>query len=155
VQASPVSSTGILKAQSESTQANVLNRDLAETSLQNTSDCYHEVPNFIYSYDSDTDQLYRTNLINGDKSNLRVPSYTFKTGCCWSEVPAGDLLITGGRNTNSRSVREVVRIDTRREFAVSHCPPMLTPRFCHAAVYHTPHFYTLGGWEDSRCSSEC
>jgi hypothetical protein len=66
-------------------------------------------------------------------------------------VPAGNLLITGG---GIPAVREVVRIDTRREFAVTHCPPMLTPRNCHAAVYHTPHIYILGGWND-RNLSEC
>jgi hypothetical protein len=32
---------------------------------------------------------------------------------------------------------------------------MLTPRRAHAAVYHTPHLYILGGWNDSRCLSEC
>jgi hypothetical protein len=72
-----------------------------------------------------------------------VPSYTFKLASCWSEVPGGSLLITGGGDP---AVREVVRIDTRREFAVAHCPPMLTPRRAHAAVYHTPHLYILGGW---------
>jgi hypothetical protein len=49
---------------------------------------------------------------------------------------------------------EVVRIDTRREFAVAHCAPMLTPRREHAAVYHTPHLYILGGWNGS-ILSEC
>jgi hypothetical protein len=70
-----------------------------------------------------------------------VPSYTFKYGCYWSEVPGGSLLVTG---RGYPSVREVVRIDTRREFAVAHCPPMLTPRADHAAVHHTPHLYILG-----------
>jgi hypothetical protein len=65
-------------------------------------------------------------------------------------VPEGSLLITGG----SPGVREVVRIDTRREFAVSDCAPMLTPRMTHAAVYHTPHLYILGGWNGSNLS-EC
>jgi hypothetical protein len=75
-----------------------------------------------------------------------VPSDIFKYGCCLSEVPGGSLLITGG---GSPRVREVVRIDTRREFAVAHCPPMLTPRRQHAAVYRTPHLYVLGGWNHS------
>jgi hypothetical protein len=66
-------------------------------------------------------------------------------------VPGGSLFITGG----SPGAREVVRIDTRREFAVSHCPPMLTPRRIHAAVYHTPHLYILGGWIGSSFMSEC
>jgi hypothetical protein len=74
-----------------------------------------------------------------------VPSYTFKLGCCLSEVPGGSLLITGGSNEDYSEVAEVVRIDTRREFAVAHCPPMLTPRRDHAAVYHSPHLYILGG----------
>jgi hypothetical protein len=33
--------------------------------------------------------------------------------CCWSEVSGGSLLITGG---GPPAVKEVVRIDTRREF---------------------------------------
>jgi hypothetical protein len=98
-------------------------------------------PTFIYSYKHSTDLLHRTSLVTGKRSSHRVPSYTFKLGCRWSEVPGGSLLITGG----APGVREVVRIDTRREFAVSHCAPMLTPRFGHAAVYHTPHLYILGG----------
>jgi hypothetical protein len=66
-------------------------------------------------------------------------------------VPGGSLLITGG---GTPAVREVVRIDTRREFAVSDCPPMLTTRRRHAAVYHTPHLYILGG-EIGHALSEC
>jgi hypothetical protein len=111
---------------------------------------YHEVPTFIYSYTEYTDQLHRTHLVTGEHSSLQVPSYTFKEGCCWSEVPGGSLLITGGYP----EVSEVVRIDTRREFAVSHCAPMFTPRRHHAAVYHTPHLYILGGWNDGNLS-EC
>jgi hypothetical protein len=67
-------------------------------------------------------------------------------------VPGGSLLITGGGHP---VVREVVRIDTRREFAVAHCAPMLTPRRFHAAVYHTPQLYILGGWNGSKELSEC
>jgi hypothetical protein len=112
-----------------------------------------EVPTFIYGFEEDTDQLYRTNLVTGEHSNHRVPSYTFKCGGCWSEVPGGSLLITGGGGYPE--VREVVRIDTRREFAVSHCPPMLSPRAEHAAVYHTPHLYILGGENGNRYLGEC
>jgi hypothetical protein len=112
----------------------------------------HEVPTFIYSYGGFTDQLHRTSIVTEEPSSLRVPSYTFKYGCCWSEVPGGSLLITGG---GWSGVREVVRIDTRREFAVSHCPPMLTPRRSHAALYHTPHLCILGGHDGCRYLSEC
>jgi hypothetical protein len=56
-----------LQAQSENTQANALNRDLAETSLQDTLKALcHEVPTFIYSYKYNTDQLYRFNLDTGE-----------------------------------------------------------------------------------------
>jgi hypothetical protein len=119
---------------------------------QDTRDDLHEVPTFIYSYKPNTDQLHRTSLVTGEHSTLQVPSYTFKWGCCWSEVPGGSLLITGGGYPTVG--REVVRIDTRREFAVSHCLPMLTHRKSHAAVYHTPHLYILGGW-NYRYLSEC
>jgi hypothetical protein len=113
-----------------------------------------EVPTFIYSYDYNTDQLHRTSLVTGEHSSHRVPSHTFKHYSCWSEVPGESLFITGGWNQDQSGVREVVRIDTRREFAVAHCAPMLTPRAGHAAVYHTPHLYILGGSND-KCLSEC
>jgi hypothetical protein len=144
-----------LQAQSENTQANALNRDLAETSLQGFRETLHKVPTFIYSCKNDTDQLHRTSLVTREHSSHRVPSYTFKTCCCWSEVPGGSLLITGGLVETFSAVREVVRIETRREFAVSHCAPMLTPRAWHAAVYHTPHLYVLAGGNCSRSLSEC
>jgi hypothetical protein len=130
-------------------EANALNRDLAKTAFQDTMEALYnldEFPTFIYSYEYDTDQLHRTSLVTGEHSSRGVPSYTFMGGCCWSEVPGGSLLITGGGYPNGE--REVVRIDTRREFAVSDCPPMLTPRMLHAAVPHTPHLYVLGGLND-------
>jgi hypothetical protein len=114
----------------------------AEQVSQDTLEVYYQVPTFIYSYKYNTDQLHRTSLVTGEHSSHRLPSYTFKYGCCWNEVPGGSLLITGG---GSPGVREVVRIDTRREFAVAHNPPMLSPRLGHAAVYHTPYLYILGG----------
>jgi hypothetical protein len=117
-----------------------------------TLEAFYKVPTFIYSYEIETDQLHRTNLATGEHSTHRVPSYTFKYGRCWSEVPEGSLLITGGGYPVA--AREVVRIDTRREFAVSPCPSMLTPRRQHAAVYHTPHLYILGG-SNGICLSEC
>jgi hypothetical protein len=125
----------------------------AEQVSQDTLEAlYHEVPTFIYSNEYDSDQLHRTNLVTGVHSSHRVPSYRFKYGCCWSEVPGGSLLITGGAWP---AVREVVRINTRREFAVSHCAPMLTPRREHAAVYHSPLLYILGGGNDRSNLREC
>jgi hypothetical protein len=125
----------------------------ADQVTQDTLEAFYQVPTFIYSYKYSTGRLHRANLVTGEHSNHRVPSYTFKRCCCWSEVPGGSLLITGGEFR--AVVCEVVRIDTRREFAVSHCPPMLTPRQSHAAVYHTPHLYILGGKDDDSYLSEC
>jgi hypothetical protein len=127
----------------------------AEQVYQETLEAFYHVPTFIYSYEYDTDQLYRTNLVTGKPSSPRVHGCRFKYGCCRSEVPGGSLLITGGRNEDLSSVKEVVRIDTRRELAVAHCAPMLTPRKQHAAVYHTPHLYILGGWTGSSVLREC
>jgi hypothetical protein len=150
---------GAEQVSKDTLEANALNRDLAKTAVQDPRNALyhlHEVPTFIYSYRYYTDQLHRTSLVTRDHSSHRVPSYTFEYGCCWSEVPGGSLLITGGQNRGyPPTVREVVRIDTRREFAVAHCAPMLTPRYCHAAVYHTPHLYILGGWMLSSALSEC
>jgi hypothetical protein len=128
----------------------------AEQVSQNTLEAFYQVPTFIYSYERETDQLHRTNLVTGESSSHSMPSYTFKVACCWSEVPGGSLLITGGGQPEVREVvREVVRIDTRRELEVSHCTPMLTPRQAHAAVYHTPHLYILGGMTVESYLSEC
>jgi hypothetical protein len=127
----------------------------AQLVSQDTLEASYQVPTFIYSYKSKTDQLYRTNLVTGEPSSHQVPLYTFKQGCCWSEVPGGSLLITGGLYKECSAVREVVRIDTRREFAVAHCPPMLTPRKSHAAVYQSPHLYILGGMIERSALSEC
>jgi hypothetical protein len=92
-----------------------LNRELAETKhlQQETREALYQfetqgplveqlqvlsyedsLPAFIYSYD--TDQLHRTSLVTGEHSSHQVPSYRFKEGCCWSEVPGGSLLITSG-----------------------------------------------------------
>jgi hypothetical protein len=68
----------------------VLNTDHSETSQQDTIEAFlHEVRTFIYSYTRNTDQLHRTSLVTGEHSSHRVPSYTFKEGCNWSEVPGG------------------------------------------------------------------
>jgi hypothetical protein len=97
-------------------------------------------PQFIYSCKSD--QLLRANLLTGEQSCHRLPAYKCKVYCRWSELPGGNLLITGG---GYAGVREVMKIDTLREFAVSSQPPMHTARNDHAAVYHSQYLYVLGG----------
>jgi hypothetical protein len=68
----------------------------AEQVSQDTLEAYYQVPTFIYSYYQYTDQLHRTSLVTGEHSCHRVASYRFKQVCCWSEVPGGSPLITGG-----------------------------------------------------------
>jgi hypothetical protein len=110
------------------------------------------LPTFIYSYQENTDQLHRTSLVTGEHSSHRVPSYQFKDGCCWSEVPGGSLLITGGGYP--AAVTEAVRLDVRT-FAVSPQREMRTARRRHAVVYHAQHVYVIGGYDGVRCLSEC
>jgi hypothetical protein len=145
-----------LEGQSQKTEANAFKLSISLTSLQDTLYHSHEVtlPTFIYSYNKGTDQLYRTSLVTGAYLSFRVPSYTFTEGCCWSEVPGGSLFITGGWNEDYEAAKDVVRIDVGT-FEVSPQPHMLTPRKCHAAVYHTPHLYVLGGYYAGRALSEC
>jgi hypothetical protein len=107
---------------------------------------------FIYSYSQGKDTLMRTNLITAEDSCFRVPSSQFKSGCCWSELPGGSLLITGG---GWPLTREAVRIDTLKEFVVSEQPPMLTPRAGHACVYHCELLYVLGGYTGSTSLRDC
>jgi hypothetical protein len=140
----------------ELTETKQLLHDTKETLNTLQAQQLHEdtLPTFIYSYKKDTDQLHRTKLVTGEQSKHRVPSYRFKPFCCLSEVPGGGLLITGGENEDLSAVWEVVRVDVGT-FEVFREPHMLTPRSCHAAVYHTPHLYVLGGTTGSRLLSEC
>jgi hypothetical protein len=102
------------------------------------------MPTFFYCYQNSTNKLHRVNLLTREQSCHEVPNYRFKTGCRWSELPGGSLLITGGMG-RFPSVKEVEKIDTLREYAVSSLPPMHTARIFHTAVYHSQYLYVLGG----------
>jgi hypothetical protein len=110
-----------------------------------------QLPTFIYSYKQTIDQLYETSLVTGETSSYRLPSYTFKEYCCWTELPGWSLLITGG---GQPVTSEVVKIDTRT-LTVSERPPMLTARRGHSAVYHAQYLYIFGGYTGSSCLREC
>jgi hypothetical protein len=103
---------------------------------------------FLYSCRPNTNQLHWVNLLTGEQSLHKVPHYQFNWHCRWSELPGGSLLITGGIHGE----RDVVKIDTLREYAVSSQPPMHTARHCHAAVYHSQYVYVLGYSECERYS---
>jgi hypothetical protein len=105
---------------------------------------------FIYCCKSGSDNLLRTNVMTAELAWLRVPGFRFKHDFCWSELPGGSLLITGGWNGRV-ATRQVVKIDTLREFAVSSLPPMHTARWYHVAVYHSQYLYVLGGFTSKEC----
>jgi hypothetical protein len=108
-------------------------------------------PTFFYSCQGDTNQLHRVNLLTGEQSKHEVPHYQFKRWCRWSELPGGNLLITGGQY----EYKDVVKIDTLREYAVSSQPPMHTARYSHAAVYHSQYVYVLGGLKGLKALGRC
>jgi hypothetical protein len=110
------------------------------------------LPLFTYSYEDNSATLFRTNLVTGWQSSVHLSSYRFKADCYWSELPGACILITGGGRPG---VREVEKIDTLREFAVSSQPPMLSPRYSHTAVSHSQYVYVLGGLTGSRTMKEC
>jgi hypothetical protein len=90
-------------------------------------------------------QLHRVHLLTGEQSGHQTPGYAIRYGCSLSELPAASLLITGGCKGYTDSSREVVKIETLREWAVSTQLPMHTARCDHAAVYHSQYLYALGG----------
>jgi hypothetical protein len=102
-------------------------------------------PQFLYNYRDSTGELHIANLLTGEQSCHQLPGYKFKLCCRWSELPDGSLLITGGWIFPA-AVRDVVKIDTLREWAVSSVPPMHTARCSHAAVYHAQYLYVLAGY---------
>jgi hypothetical protein len=102
------------------------------------------IPTFLYYCLGDTNELHMVSLLTGEKSCHEVPHYQFNSGCRRSELPGGDLLITGGGWPDARD--EVVKIDTSREYAVCSLPPMHTARSGHAAVYHSQYLYVLAGY---------
>jgi hypothetical protein len=107
-------------------------------------------PTFFYRCQKNSNKLHRVNLLTGEQSCHEMPAYRFNYGCRWSELPRGSLLITGG----GEGVREVDKIDTLRECAASHQPPMHTARSMHAALYHSQYVYVLAGYI-GRHLSEC
>jgi hypothetical protein len=108
-------------------------------------------PTFFYCCEGGSNKLRWVNLLTREQSYHKGPSYRFKWLCRWSELPGGRLLITGGISRE----REVVRIDTLREYAVSFQPPMHTGRRDHASVYHSQYLYVLGGYSQSWYLRKC
>jgi hypothetical protein len=112
-------------------------------------------PQFICCYKTGTGQLHRTNLLTGDQSSYQITGCQFKQSCRYSELPGGSLVITGGFGGYTSAFREVVKIDSFREFAFCSQPPMHTARGSHAALHHSQYLYVLGGMCNFKCLREC
>jgi hypothetical protein len=110
------------------------------------------LPSSIYSFKQGTNKLWTTNLLTGKQSCRRIRSFISNARSCWSELCEGSLIITGGGDP---AVRDVLKINILREFAVSELPPMLTPRRVHGAVYHAQCLYVLGGIASAKHLKEC
>jgi hypothetical protein len=76
-----------------------------------------DTPTYFYCCKYNSNKLGMVNLLTGELSWHQVPGYLFKELCRWSELPGGTLLITGDEGP-----KEVVKIDTLRELAVSFQP---------------------------------
>jgi hypothetical protein len=109
-----------------------------------------DTPTYFYCCKYNSNKLGRVNLLTGELSCHQIPGYLFKELCRWSELPGGSLLITGDEGP-----KEVVKIDTLREWAVSFQPPMHTARYNHAVVYYSQYLYVLAGNYINRYLSEC
>lgn len=131
---------------------NKANMRMRESLCQFRPDTRELPVTFVYSYRQKSNQLYRTNILTQEESCHMLPSYMFKRGCCWTELSRGTLFITGGGFPASR---EVVRIDTLREFAISQEADMMTPRRDHAGVYYAQHLYILGGRSSGTNLNNC
>jgi hypothetical protein len=114
---------------------------------------HSHIPTFFYCCKRWSNKLRRVNLLTGEQAYHKVPSYRFLKACRWSELPGGSLLITGGIGPVREPVRDVVKIDTLREYAASSQPPMHTAKSNHTAVYHSQYVYVLGYTECERYSS--
>lgn len=145
----------LLKSDAENESLNNLLRESQRTQQERQAalcqppSTQADCPSFIYSCIQHSNTVYRTHLISGDQTSHSVAShyYQFKYGCCWTELPDGSLLITGG---GSRKMDEVMLIDVQT-WAVSEQSPMLSARKWHAAVYHAQHVYALGGEQEEAC----
>jgi hypothetical protein len=113
---------------------------------------YKMLMTHAYSYQIGTGQLHSTHLMSGEESMHIIPSYEFEVGCCLSEMSWGNLLITGG---GLHGGREVMKIDTLRDFALTKQAPMLSPRYAHSAVHEAQQLYVLGGCYAGRCLNVC
>jgi hypothetical protein len=108
-------------------------------------------PAYIYSFQENTSQLYRTHLASGKESYYDVLDCKFKAGCALSQLAGGSLLVTGGGLGGSSKAK---LIDVK-SFTVFKQPDMLTAREHHCAVPHSKHLYVLGGMLIQTPLKEC
>jgi hypothetical protein len=101
----------------------------------------YEQLKFIFSYHMYSNKLFKTNLTTQTEVTHNYLYSNRNIHLC--EISGGNLLLMLERE------KEVVSIDSLREFAVSHLPPMLFARTDLCSVYYARHLYLLGGFEGS------
>jgi hypothetical protein len=126
-------------------------------------------PQYIYSYKSNTDELYRTSLETGEDTVFHIPDYTFPLSNydpVLVEVPGDMLFVFGGDVPDTppertflqkaRAIFSSPEVPSSREYVAS-CINLTTLRVTHLphmtlpagpAIYHNGCIYTacyLGG----------
>lgn len=110
------------------------------------------MPEFIYSYQFNSTNLYRTNLATGATACF-VISHSFFIGSVWCEIPGENLYITGGRSEDYTYQKKAVAISPGT-FDVSSRSDMITQRGYHSAVAYRSDLIVLGG-NSKRNLREC
>jgi hypothetical protein len=103
-----------------------------------TDEGMYPVSSSIYSYSYSDNLLYITNLDTQLTSSVHIQGECLYYGTCWTELPDGSLLTTGG------AYGKVFSIEVP-SFAVTRRASMHFNRTTHASVYHDRYVYAVGG----------
>lgn len=114
------------------------------------------LPQFIYSCNFNTNELYVTNLLTGKCCLRKIPSFLFKgLFSSWCALPYHYICFTGGSEALESS-KEVVMFDTHREYSALRKASMITPRRSHISIWHEGFLYVFSGISLlERLSREC
>lgn len=112
------------------------------------------LPGFTFSYKASTKELHMAKISTGEQSCIMLCSFSFMWGSVWCLMPGGALCVTGGY-VRGKSVKDVVRIDSVKDFAVTQMAPMISRRSAHGSVAYQEYLYVVGGDKGKKYSKEC
>lgn len=119
----------------------------AETDKMHSMDWSVEPRNpCIYSYITGSNTLCRTYLKTREESLHKISGITFGWYCSLTELPNGQIFVTGGGVPAKRSV---ICIDPKR-FEATQQPLMVVRRSCHATAVYKGWLYVFGGSNESK-----